>query len=76
MTKFNNEIRELNIDELDAVSGGSLMGWVHEIVDRALSSVNTPLNSGYTPMSGSGSGSASGSGGGGTPVCPGCHTPA
>jgi hypothetical protein len=37
MTKLNNEIRELSIDELDIVSGGDkgVVGWLHEIVDTA-----------------------------------------
>jgi len=79
---MNKDIRELNINELDAVSGGSLMGWAHEIVNSSISQAKTasyPME--ITVGSGSGSGSGDGLGGGmgsgsGAPVCPGCHSPA
>ena len=73
---------ELNIDELDGASGGSVSGWAHAIVDSAISQAKSaPYPIGITVGSGSGSGSGDGLGGGmgsgsGAPVCPGCHSPA
>jgi bacteriocin-like protein len=79
MTNLNNDTRELNINELDAVSGGSLTGWMHTIVDTALQAVTPKAGSGSiwdgTGMGSGGINSGSGSGSG-TPVCPGCHSPA
>jgi len=66
------ETSELNIDELDAVSGG----WVcQQIIDYLLSQ---PHSVPITVGSGSGDGLGSGGmgSGSGRPTCPGCHGPA
>ena len=73
---MTHETSELNIDELDAVSGG----WVcQQIVDYLLSQpTSMPITVGSGSGSGSGDGFGSGSmgSGSGRPTCPGCHGPA
>ena len=75
---MNTEIRELNINELDAVSGAGLVEIMHDIVNISLAAATagpTPLPS--LPNAWGQAGTPSGSGSGSSPTCPsGCHSPA
>ena len=51
MTKLNNEMRELTMNELDVVSGADkgVMGWLKEIVNSAITEITTPAETYWTP---------------------------
>jgi bacteriocin-like protein len=72
---MNNEIRELNINELDAVSGGGIYEAIGQIIAYAKSSF-PPLTSGSGSGSGDGLGSGGFGSGSGSPCPGGCHVPA
>jgi bacteriocin-like protein len=69
---MTNDIRELNINELDAVSGGFWSEGV-QAIHNAMRSAAPPQGGSIWDGFGSGSGMGSGSG---SPTCPGCHGPA
>jgi bacteriocin-like protein len=72
---MTNDIRELNINELDAVSGGSFWSEGVQAIQNAMASAAPPRGGSIWDGFGSGSGSGMGSGSG-SPTCPGCHGPA
>ena len=68
--------RELNINELETVSGGTF-GDVVAYVNAYVAALGTPkLKSIYDGTDMGPGGVNGGSGGSKTPVCPGCHSPA
>jgi hypothetical protein len=68
--------RELSIDELDVVNGGTWMDTLFKGLNGELSR-SMPITMGSGSGSGSGDGLGSGMGSGsGSPTCPGCHGPA
>ncbi len=72
---MTNDIRELNVNELEAVSGGVIYEAIQQIIGYVQTHyVMEPVGSG----SGSGDGLGSGGmgSGSGRPTCPGCHGPA
>ena len=77
MIKQNTGTRELNIDELEIVSGGTGFGDVVTYVKAYVAALGTPkLGSIYDGTDMGPGGVNSGSKGSGSPVCPGCHSPA